>query len=312
MRLWHRHGISPSPLSVHLILIAGSLCFASLPVVGRLVVGDIPPGGIVMVRMTGGAIAFGLYAWRRGTLKLDRRDLPLIVACALMGNVINQEMFVHALAHTTATNAVVIGSTIPVFTLIGALVLGRERVRPHRVLGIALAFTGVAVLVGADDVSLSSSHVAGTVMVLINAVSYGLFLVIVKPLAQKYDPIALLAIMFAIGLPISIPIGIFEFTGAPPLGAQDLGFLAFLIAVPTVGAYSLTQIALRRADSSLVAAYIYLQPVAAAIGAVIVLDETITARLAACGVVVLFGVWLAARSGNPAPRPPGQNICVRR
>jgi drug/metabolite transporter (DMT)-like permease len=292
--------LSPAPLSVHLILIAASVCFASLPVVGRLVVGDIPPGGIVMARMTGGAIVFALIAWRRGTLKFDRRDLPLIIACALLGNVINQELFVHALAHTTATNAVVIGSTIPVFTLIGALLLGRERVRAHRMVGMAVAFGGVIALVGVEDVSLSSNHFVGSVMVLINAVSYGTFLVIVRRVADKYDPFALLALMFTLGLPIAIPIGIYEFIGAPALDAGDFGFLAFLIAVPTVGAYSLIQIALQRAESSLVAAYIYLQPVCAAIGAMIVLDEQIGPKTAVCGGVVLFGVWLAAR-GNPRP-----------
>jgi drug/metabolite transporter (DMT)-like permease len=74
-----------------------------------------------------------------------------------------------------------------------------------------------------------------------------------------------------------------------------------LIAVPTVAAYGLTQIALQRTESSLVAAYIYLQPVFAALGAMIVLGEQVGPRTAACGIVVLFGVWLAARSGNQRP-----------
>lgn len=295
---------------MHVILIAASLCFAALPVVGRLVVGDIPPGGIVMARMTGGAVVFAIIAWRRGKLRFDRADLPSIALCALIGNVINQELFVHSLAYTTATNAVVIGSTIPVFTLIVALILGRERARGHRLAGMAIAFSGVLVLVGADELSLDSDHFVGSVMVLINALSYGTFLVVVRPLAAKYDPFALLAIMFGCGLPIAVPIGIYEFTGAPPLDSGDFGFLAFLIAVPTVAAYGLTQIALSRAESSLVAAYIYLQPVCAAIGAMLVLGEHIGPRTAACGGVVLFGVWLAARGrGNPPaaakvrPRP---------
>ncbi len=287
--------MTPAPLQVHLILLASALCFASLPVVGRLVVGDIPPGGIVMARMTGGAVIFALIAWRRGTLRFDRKDLPLIVLCALMGNVINQEMFVHALAHTTATNAVVIGSTIPVFTLLGALLLGRETLQLYRALGMACAFTGVMLLVGADELSLSSDHFVGSVLVLINALSYGVFLVVVRPLARKYDPFALLAIMFTIGLPIAIPIGLYELSSTPALGGSDYGFLAFLIAVPTVTAYGLTQLALKRAESSLVAAYIYLQPIFAAVGAMLVLDEEIQPRTAVCGAIVLFGVWLAAR-----------------
>ena len=288
--------MTPAPLQVHLILIASALCFASLPVVGRLVVGDIPPGGIVMARMTGGAVIFGVIAWRRGTLTFAARDLPLIVLCALMGNVINQEMFVHALAHTTATNAVVIGSTIPVFTLLGALILGRETLQLHRALGMAYAFTGVMLLVGADELSLSSDHFVGSVLVLINALSYGVFLVVVRPLARNYDPFALLAIMFTVGLPIAIPIGLYELSSTPSLVAGDYGFLAFLIAVPTVAAYGLTQLALKRTESSLVAAYIYLQPVFAAVGAMLVLGEEIGTRTILCGVIVLVGVWLAARA----------------
>ncbi len=285
-------------LSVHLILLAGQICFASLPIVGRLaVVGQVPPAGIVVVRTVGGALVFGLIAWRRGTLRaIARRDLPFIALCAVLGNVINQEMFIHGLARSTATNAVVLGSTIPVFTAIAALSLGRERPRLLRLLGMAVAFTGVIVLVGAEDLSLESDHFVGSVMILINAVSYGLYLVIVRPLAQKYDPIALLAVMFTIGIPIVAPIGVVAFADAPPMSGNDYWFLAFLIAVPTVGAYSFVQIGLRRAESSLVAAYIYLQPVFATFGAWLVLDEAIGVRTVVCGVIVLFGVWLAGRS----------------
>jgi drug/metabolite transporter (DMT)-like permease len=292
--------LPPAPLSVHLILLAGQICFASLPVVGRLAVGYIPPASIVLVRMTGGAIVFALIAWQRGTLKLQRRgDIPHIVLCALLGNVINQEMFIHGLARTTATNAVVLGSSIPVFTLLTALALRRERVRPLRLAGIAIAFGGVASLVGAGDLSTSSEHVTGSVMVLINAVSYGSYLVIVRPLAERYDPFALLAFMFMTGAPLVAPLGIHGLAGVE-LDINDLLYMAFLIAIPTVAAYGLVQTALRRAESSLVAAYIYLQPVFAAIGAMIVLDEEITMRTALCGAVVLFGVWLAAKAPERA------------
>jgi len=277
------------------MLLGGQLCFASLAVVGRLAVGHVPPAGIVLVRMAGGALIFALIARRRGTLRLARRDLPFIGLCALLGTVINQEMFIHGLARSTATNAVVLGSTIPAFTALTAIVLGRERPHAARLLGMAVAFGGVAALVGAEDVSTSSDHLAGSVMVLINALSYGVYLVVVRPLAMRYDPFALLAGLFLAGLVMVTPLGVHAFAQAPSLTATDIGFLAFLIAVPTVGAYGLVQSALPRAESSLVAVYIYLQPVFAAVGAMIVLGEDLGLRTVACGLVVLFGVWLAGR-----------------
>ena len=286
-----------TPLSVHLILLAGQVCFASLPVAGRLALVGIPAGVIPLVRTVGAALVFSAIAHRRGTLRVDRRDLPFLVLCALLGNVLNQELFIHGLARTTATNAVVIGATIPVFTALAVIVFGKERAQPLRLLGIAVAFGGVAALVGAEDLSLSSAHFTGSVMVLANALSYGVYLAIVRPLAEKYDPIALLAFMFLAGIPMVAPLGIHALaTTSHVMDAGDLGFLAFLIAVPTVGAYTFVQIGLSRAQASLVAAYIYLQPLFATVGAVLLLDEHVGPRTLVCGGVVLAGVWLAAKS----------------
>ncbi len=82
----------------------------------------------------------------------------------------------------------------------------------------------------------------------------------------------------------------------PSRCSGDVAYLAFLVAVPTVGAYGLVQTALRRAEATLVAAYIYLQPVFATLGAMLLLGEEPSLRLYMCGALVLSGVWLAARS----------------
>ncbi|MBA3461843.1 MAG: DMT family transporter [Deltaproteobacteria bacterium] len=280
-----------------MILLAGQVCFAALPVAGRLALADIPAGVIPLVRTIGGALMFTLIAWRRDTLRIEKRDVPFLLLCALLGNVLNQELFIHGLARTSATNAVVIGATIPVFTALAVLVLGKEPARPRRLIGIAIAFGGVAALVGAEELSMSSAHLTGSLMVLANALSYGIYLAIVRPLADKYDPITLLAFMFLAGIPMVAPIGIHALaTDTHTFTSTDYGFLAFLIAVPTVGAYTFVQIGLKRAEASLVAAYIYLQPLFATVGAVLLLDEHVGPRTLVCGVVVLGGVWLAAKS----------------
>src|SRR5690348_4875804 len=107
--------MEPTPFGVHLLLLLGQICFASLPVVGRMaMLGRIPPAGIVLVRVVGGALVFCLIAKRRGTLKLARADVPALIGCSLLGVAANQELFIQGLARSTATNASVLGSTIPV------------------------------------------------------------------------------------------------------------------------------------------------------------------------------------------------------
>ena len=277
------------------------MCFASLAVVGRLAMqGNVGPAGIVLARTAGGAIVFALIAWQRGVLRIDRRDLPALVGCALLGIAANQELFVQGLSRSTAINASVLGSTIPVFTALVAITLRREPVRARRIAGIAVAFAGATALVGIDRVSMSSEHLTGSLMVLVNAFSYGTYLVVVRPLGQRYDPLGLIAWLFVFALPMVAPFGIVELAAGPALQGGDIAFLAFLVAVPTVGAYGLVQIALRHTESTRVAAYIYLQPVLATIGATLLLDEQPTLRIVVCGAIVLFGVWLAAsRRGRP-------------
>ncbi len=277
-------------------MVLAQVSFASLPVAGRLAMqGSIGPASIVLVRMLGGAVVFALLAWRRGVLRIERRDVPALIGCALIGVAANQELFVQGLSRSTATNASVLGSTIPVFTALVAIVLGREPVHPRRLLGIAVAFSGVAALVGADNMSMDHDHILGSAMVLLNSLCYGTYLVVVRPLAEKYDPLGLLAWLFIASVPMVAPLGVIELAHTPALHAADIEFFLFLIAVPTVAAYGLVQIALWRTESSLVAAYIYLQPVIAPVAAMFLLDEQPTARTAVCGAIVLFGVWLAAK-----------------
>jgi drug/metabolite transporter (DMT)-like permease len=288
-------------VSVHLILLLAQVCFGSLAVAGRLALHSLPPDALVFARMTGGALAFGAYAAARGRWRVERRDVPHLALCALLGVVINQELFINGLARTTATNATVLGTTIPVFTTLFAFALGREPWRPRRALGVAVAFAGAAVLVGFERLSLASAHLTGSAMVLLNAASYGLFLVLVRPLAARYDPMGLVAVLFAFGVPMVAPLGLFAWSRVDALTARDVGFLAFLVAVPTVGAYALVQTALARAEASLVASYIYLQPVVTAAGAFLLLDERPGPRTLAAAALVFGGVWLSARARPAGP-----------
>ncbi len=282
--------------AVHWVLIGAQVCFGSLPVAGRMALGRIPPNAIVITRLTAGAIGFWIWAHLLGTTRIARRDWPAIAGLALLGVVGNQLLFMNGLVRSTATNAAVLGSTIPVFTALFAIALRREVVRGARLAGIAVALIGALVLAGADGLSTSPEHLAGSGMILANSACYGLYLVLARPLAQRYSPILLTAAIFTVGTIVVAPLGVIGWADAPPLEVGDLAFLAFLIAVPTLGAYSLTQIGLRRAEASLVASYIYLQPLVTAIGAVILLGERPGLDTAIAAAFIFGGVLLSTRA----------------
>jgi drug/metabolite transporter (DMT)-like permease len=106
--------------------------------------------------------------------------------------------------------------------------------------------------------------------------------------------------LFAASVPFAALTGIPTWIDfAADVTLRDGFLLAYLVAVPTVGAYALNQMALQRAESSVVATYVYLQPLIAAVGARYLLDETPSSRTVLAALLIFAGLWLSAR-GQPA------------
>lgn len=291
--------------SVHLILVLVQFCFASLAVVGRLALADVSPNALVMARVAGGALVFWALARLGGPLGWRGEDLRRLVVCALLGVVVNQLLFVNGLARTTAVNASVLTTTIPPFTAAFAVAAGVERWQTSRFAGIVLALVGALVLVGLERVSGARAHALGNAMVLVNCISYAGFLVLVRPLAARYRPMALVAMLFGCAVVLVAPLGLVSWAEfLPRATARDAGLLAFIVAVPTVAAYALNQLAIGRAESSLVAVYVYLQPVFASLGALPLLGERPGPRTALAATLIFAGVWLSARRA-PTTSPDG-------
>ncbi len=294
--------VSSPTLRVHGVLLLVQICFASLAVAGRFALRDIPPDAIVMTRVAGGAVVFFLLARRAGPPLIARADVPRLVWCAILGVAFNQTLFVNGLRMTSATSASMLGGTIPVFTATIAVLFGVEAWRTERFAGIALSLTGAVVLIATRSpnvgAGVTGQHPAiGNSMIVANSLLYALFLVLVRPLALKYAPMTLVALLFVAATPFVLPLGIPAWIElVPRITGADVAFLAFILAFPTVGAYALNQIAMQKADPSLVASYIYLQPLFATAGAVLLLGERPGVFTAVAAFLIFSGLYVSSRT----------------
>jgi drug/metabolite transporter (DMT)-like permease len=228
------------------------------------------------------------------------RDLAALAVFALFGVVINQVCFLEGLARTTPSHSALINTTIPITTILFAIALRRERLRAARLLGILLSFAGVLILLRVDALEIRAEWFAGDLLTLVNASSFGLFLVISKNTIRRLGPTVATAGIFCFGA-----LGIAAYGGA---AAAELDFaavpgsvwvLAALIVVfPTVLTYFLNYWALARVDSSLVALFIYLQPIIAAALSAALLAEPVTGRLLVSSLFVFAGVFVATQVGR--------------
>lgn len=270
--------------------------FASLPIAAKFVLPELGPSGIVLFRITGSAVAFAVLVQLSGAPKVSKwKDLASLAGLAVIGVFGNQMLFLEGVKRTTAINANVLITTVPVFTLGIALLLKRERATTAKVLGILIAAAGAVTVIGPDRISLDPAGTAGAAMIAVNALLYAGYLVLSKDQLKRYPPLTVIAYVFGFGTLMVIPFGFGALRDGQVahLSTRAAVALAYIVAFPSIGAYFLSVWALRRTASSQVAIWVYIQPVLTAVAAPLILGEHLTARAVIAATVIFAGLALA-------------------
>jgi len=283
---------SPKPHAVSAALVLVQIAFGTLPVAGKLAMEHVGPFGLSLVRVAGATIFFGALVMLRAKVRVPFGDVLRIAGCGLLGMAANQLLFLGGLERTSATNATVLVTTIPVFTFLVALGLRLERASVRGVLGLLVAFAGVLALVKVERFELAARSLLGDAMIVANALCYAFYLVLVRPYVARYGTLPVVAIGFGASTLAVLPFGVHQLDGVTTAGAHAWLLLLYVLAVPTLLTYLLNAWALRYASSSTVAIFIYLQPIVGLALAVRVLDETLGLRAGLGTLAVFCGIAL--------------------
>jgi drug/metabolite transporter (DMT)-like permease len=299
-------------------LLAVQVAFASWSIVGKVTLGVVPAEALTFIRLLGGAVAFSLVARiRRAPWLPPKGERWSFVLLALMGLVINQLCFTWGLKRTSAVETTLLVAMIPVLSASVAVCTGAER--PGRTLGIglAMALCGAVMVARPWRISAQSGHLLGDALVLVNSASYAVYLVRARASFMRYGALTVLGWIFPLAALCTAPLGLPELVrtvgGYAP---RTWAALAYVVLAPTVFAYGGNAFALARAPSSLVATFIYVQPLLAMLFAVTLGDPLArwlgvtppNERLEWTSVLgmalILAGVWIATR------RPSGEGAKV--
>jgi len=290
--------LSPT-LKAHLALFSVALIYGANYSIAKVVMnnGYIEPLGFILMRAASATVLFWIFHCLFISEKVKRKDFPLLMLCGLLGVAINQMFFFSGLKLTQPINAALIMMTSPIVVIIVAPFITGERITSRKLLGIAIGSIGSVFLITyGKTIQFDKSGLLGDLMILVNAVSYSLYLVIVKKLMLKYHPITVVKWVFTFGLIVIIPFGLQQVT-AVDWSSFDINiWLAFfyVLLFTTFFAYLLNAVALKTVNSSVVAMYIYLQPLIATVVALAMSkDELSTAKVVA-GLFIYLGVYLVS------------------
>ncbi|MFI5310010.1 MAG: DMT family transporter [Gemmatimonadales bacterium] len=292
-------------LAAHVALVGAQVCFGLIPVFGLIAFrpGGFTPLGLTAWRLTAGAaillaLAFAVHG--RAAFPA-RADVPRFAIAGALGVALNQWLFLEGLSRSTAINAALMMCLIPVFTIALATAVGIERLRVSRVAGVLVAMAGTVLLLLDRGLSRFGPYAFGTSLMACNALLYAGFLIVAKPLAQRYPPLVMMAWAYALSLPFAPVLALGQRLTPEPGHAAAWWSLAYIIVFPTVLSYLLNGFALARVRASTTAIYVYLQPFIAALASWVAFREQPTAAMLLAALVLFTGVWLVSRrSGEEA------------
>ena len=285
--------------TAHLALLGTNLFFAiNLGAVKNLTNRHLAgPFGINVVRVAACVILFWLlYALKPGANKIARQDIKRFILCAVTGVAINQLLFLKGLSLTFSIHASLLMLTTPILIVFIAAWILKERLGPVKMAGLALGIFGAATLVlGKENSGDGNNILWGDILIIINAVSYTGYFILVKPLMQKYNPIMIIRWIFTFGAVIVLPFGWAEFTAIQwhQFNNIDITSLVLVVFTGTFLAYLFNVYGIKILGASVAGFYIYTQPVFAAIIARVFLKEELSVYKIIAAVLIFTGVYLA-------------------
>lgn len=257
--------------------------------------------GFILLRVGGSAILFVLMWLFMPKEKIDRADVPRIIAAAFFGVALNMLTFFKGLSFTSPIAASVIMVTTPMIVLVLSAIIMKERMRGNRIIGIALGLIGTAILIlYGKSVANAPNANLGNLLVFINAVSYGFYLIIVKKLMDKYSAFTFVKWIYIFGFFMVLPFGYSEFQAAEwsLMPTDILWKVGFVVVFSTFITYLLNLLSMKELRPTTVAVFIYLQPLFATIFAISLGKDQLNWVKIAAAILVFGGVYLVTQKDS--------------
>lgn len=240
---------------------------------------------------------WGVWFFGKVEAGIDRKDWGRFFLCALTGVAINQMLFIKGLTLTTTIHASFLMLVTPLMVTLFALWVLKERLTGIKALGLALGIGGAVFLVMQKEMSgNASNYLLGDILIFINAVSYSIYFILVKPLMQRYSPLHVIRWIFTLGLFMILPFA-WQQTAEINWGGFEWqhGLALFCIVVTgTFLAYFFNAYGIQHIGAGTTGTYIYTQPVFAVIIATLLLGESLTWQKVVAAVLIFSGVYLVS------------------
>lgn len=258
----------------------------------------IKPYGFIILRVWGAGILFWLSSLFIKHAPIEKSDWPRLIICSIFGVGLNQLLFLKGLSLASPIDASIMMSCTPILVLALTALILKETLRGKQVFGVTMGFIGATILIlNRGEISLSSSALLGNGLIFLNALSWGLYLVLAKPLMIKYHPIAITKWTFLLGCFWAIPFGWNEVMTVnwENMPTSVISGILYVVLATTFIAYFLNMYSLKKLSPAIVSFYIYIQPLCTTIIAIILEKDELTISKIFASFLIFLGIYFINR-----------------
>lgn len=284
----------------HLAVIGTNIFFAAnYSLVKSISPAVVQPFALNVLRV-GISLLFFWAAWLLASKKegIRREHLGRFLLCGLTGVAINQMFFIKGLTLTSTIHAALLILITPLLISVFAVWILKEALTFFKVLGLVLGVGGSVLLILQKESSNAPDYLWGDFLIIINAISYTVYFILVKPLMAQYSPLQVIRWVFTFGFFMILPFGWGELSVVdwPQFGSGHWLALGGVIITGTFLAYLFNAYGIQHLGAGVTGAYIYTQPVFAVVIATVFLSETLTWPKLLAGSLIFTGVYLVSFS----------------
>ena len=277
-------------------LLLAVLFLGTNPVVVKVAVAEIPPLPFVAMRFVLAGLVVLVFALilEPGARPVGR-ELLSMAGVGLLGVGMNNVAFTLGVSMTTASDTALIYAAVPIWGILLGLALGLERPGLWGILGVALAFTGVGVVVYGG--LGGGASLQGDLLVVGATVCWGSYAVLSLPLLRKHSPLVVAAYTMLFGGLAALPVGLPGFLSARWAEVSVRAWEAVAYSTLLVAAFGFYawQRGVSRAGANRVLVYQYLITLVGVASGVLLLGESLTVNKVIGGAIILLGVYLTRR-----------------
>ena len=304
--LWLKQNSLQDKSKAHLALLGTNIFFAINFTAVKYLIGNglLKPFGLNLVRIGVTAVLLWIiFLFKRRRTIIHKKDIFRFILCALTGIVVNQLLFVKGLSLTYPIHASLLMLTTPILITVIAAWFLKEKINIVKIIGLMSGIAGAVILIsGRTNTGNAENVLLGDILVLINAVSYTFYFILLKPLMREYKPVTVIRMIFTFGFFLALPFCWNEFSEVPwqQFSFTDYAILAQIVIGGTFLAYLFNVYGIKILGAATAGAYIYSQPLFAAAIAMFFLDERLSLYKIVAAVFIFAGVFLATKPNKNA------------